>query len=546
MVKSKLIKIVMKESRTKTLKLLALATIAGLLQALVVVIINGASENIANGLNFRLFVMFAICITGFILTKRITLFGSVKYVYEIFYDMRLRIVDKVRSSNLKSFEKLGKAEIHSTLNQNTEIIIEAAKSLSHASSAAVMLIFSFIYIWFLSSKAFIMTVLLLLVGSYIYLVTNRLIGPKLRASRKKEAEFLNYLIQLLDGFKEVKMNRRKSDDLYENWIRGNSVSTRESSLETEILFIKNNLFVQIFFFMLIAAVVFILPQITEIDTLISRNIIAVLLFCIGSIVSVVQAIPIMSKADAALGSLEELESFLDSADDMKSTAKYNPYKKKEPFDEISFNNITFTYKDEYNSRPFTLGPVEFSIHSNEILFLTGGNGAGKSTLLKVIAGLYYPMAGEIICGGTKVDKKNYAHYRNLYSVIFTDFHLFDRLYGLKDIDENIVNDLLKQMEIGHSTSFVDDRFTNINLSTGQRKRLALIITYLEDKEIFIFDEVAAGQDPFFRDYFYTVLLKDLKAMGKTIIAATHDDRYFNVADRCLKMEHGDFEIPGNG
>jgi putative pyoverdin transport system ATP-binding/permease protein len=237
MIKSKLIKIVFKESRAKTLRLLALATAAGLLQALVVVIINGASENIANGLNFRFFVLFSICITGFILAKRITLFGAVKYVYAIVYDMRLRIVDKVRSSDLKSYETIGKDEIHSTLNQNTEIIIEAAKSLSHASSAAVMLIFSFIYIWILSSKAFFMTVILLLAGSFVYLNTNRLIGPKLRASKKKEAEFLNYLVQLLDGFKEVKMNTKKSDDLYENWIRTDSVSTRDSKLETEILFI---------------------------------------------------------------------------------------------------------------------------------------------------------------------------------------------------------------------------------------------------------------------------------------------------------------------
>jgi len=295
--------------------------------------------------------------------------------------------------------------------------------------------------------------------------------------------------------------------------------------------------------MLIASVVFILPQITEVGTVLLRNIIAVLLFCIGSIVSVVQVIPIISKADTALGSLEDLESSLDRADDMKSTLKDSPLKEKETFNETRFKNIAFTYKDDYNFKSFSLGPVDFSIHSNEILFLTGGNGAGKSTLLKVIAGLYYPISGEITCDGTRIDMTNYAHYRNLYSVIFTDFHLFDRLYGLKDIDENIVNDLLVQMEIEKSTSFGDDRFTNVNLSTGQRKRLALIITYLESKKIFIFDEVAAGQDPFFRKYFYTVLLKDLKARGKTIIAATHDDRYFHVADRCLKMELGNFEMP---
>jgi len=135
---------------------------------------------------------------------------------------------------------------------------------------------------------------------------------------------------------------------------------------------------------------------------------------------------------------------------------------------------------------------------------------------------------------------NYKHYRNLFSVIFTDFHLFDRLYGLKTVDEDDLDDLLVKMELASKTAYSEGKFTNINLSTGQKKRLAMIISYLEDKPIFMFDEVAADQDPVFRKYFYEVFLQNLKAKGKTIIAVSHDDRYFNMADRVLKMEFGKF------
>src|SRR4029079_247127 len=132
-------------------------------------------------------------------------------------------------------------------------------------------------------------------------------------------------------------------------------------------------------------------------------------------------------------------------------------------------------------------------------------------------------------------------YRNLFSAIFSDFHLFDRLYGLRTVDPAGGDKLLRLMEISSKTAYRGGRFSNINLSTGQRKRLALVIAYLEDKPVYVFDEVAADQDPHFRTYFYEVMLADLKKAGKTVIAISHDDRFFHVADRVLRMEYGRLE-----
>ena len=172
------------------------------------------------------------------------------------------------------------------------------------------------------------------------------------------------------------------------------------------------------------------------------------------------------------------------------------------------------------------------------MFIVGGNGSGKSTLLKLITGLYYPLTGNIYLNNKPLEADDYVDYRELYSTIFTDFHLFDRLYGIEDIDSQRVDQFLETMGLEKKTTFKNNGFSNTELSTGQKKRLAYIASVLEDKQIYIFDEWAADQDPEFRQYFYEVLLKDLKAKGKTVIAVSHDDRYFYAADRVIKIEYG--------
>jgi len=187
---------------------------------------------------------------------------------------------------------------------------------------------------------------------------------------------------------------------------------------------------------------------------------------------------------------------------------------------------------------FSVGPLDMTLNQGEMLFIVGGNGSSKSTLLKLLTGLYYPATGFLSVDDDEIDQSHYHNYRELFSIIFTDFHLFDKLYGLHQIDEQLLKSLLHSMQLDKKTHYLDGQFTNLNLSTGQKKRLAFITAILEDKPIYVFDELAADQDPAFRQYFYEVVLQELKQQGKTIIAVTHDDKYFHVADRVLKMEYG--------
>src|SRR5690606_2535495 len=212
--------------------------------------------------------------------------------------------------------------------------------------------------------------------------------------------------------------------------------------------------------------------------------------------------------------------------------------KSADFRTISGRDLLYSYRDAQGATSFTMGPTSLDIAKGELLFVVGGNGSGKSTLLKTLTRLYEPQEGVLLWDGVPVEADNVRAYRSLFSAVFADFHLFDRLYGMGDVPEDKVNALLEELGVAHKTSYRNGRFTNTNLSTGQRKRLALAVALLEERPILVLDELAADQDPDFRQRFYNELVPRWKAEGRTLIVVSHDDRYFHIADRTLILADG--------
>jgi putative ATP-binding cassette transporter len=265
-------------------------------------------------------------------------------------------------------------------------------------------------------------------------------------------------------------------------------------------------------------------------------IIFAMIFYQGKLILVLLAqLPDIIKGQIALSRLRQLTQDQITRQPIRDTLYKSSKERIKPFRTLTLQNIQFAYPTPPGVSGFSLGPINLTARAGEILFIIGGNGSGKTTLMHVLTGLYRPLSGTFSLDDRIVKMTDYRHY---FAAVFNDVHLFERLYGLDRVDEQQVNRLLAQMDLAPRVRYVDDRFSTLKLSAGQRKRLALVVSLLEDKPIYLFDEWAADQAPDFRRYFYQELLPALKAQGKTLIVVSHDERYFAVADRVIKMEYG--------
>ncbi|MET0413960.1 MAG: cyclic peptide export ABC transporter, partial [Polyangiaceae bacterium] len=211
----------------------------------------------------------------------------------------------------------------------------------------------------------------------------------------------------------------------------------------------------------------------------------------------------------------------------------------EAFRSLRLSHVRYEHRHEGDDSVFELGPIDLELRPGEVVFLIGGNGSGKTTLAKLLTGLYEPSAGSIHVNDRPLEPGRLEGYRQLFSAVFADFHLFQTLLGLEgEALDARAQSLLELLALGHKVSVTNGVFSSTELSRGQQKRLALVVATLEDRPVYVFDEWAADQDPAYKDVFYRRILPELKARGKSLFVITHDDRFFHLADRCLKLESG--------
>lgn len=240
-------------------------------------------------------------------------------------------------------------------------------------------------------------------------------------------------------------------------------------------------------------------------------------------------------ADQALCRLDALEATLaGSASDSKQPT---PDHVLTAFTDIELQQVVFSYRQQ-NRPTFTVGPISLSLKRGEVVFITGSNGSGKTTLMKLLTGLYTPDEGQIKLDGKRLPTEALDAYRTLFTSVFMDHHLFAPPYGLDVKSPERVHDLLRQFNLESVVHFQNGRFAPLDLSTGQRQRLAMVVALLEDRPIYVLDEWAAHQDPYLRRYFYETLLPQMRAAGKTVVAISHDARFFGLADRRFHLVGG--------
>lgn len=534
-----LVKFINRESDVPKSPIIIMAIISGIANSLVLAFINQAAEMVSSSVEIEIyfFILYVFAVSLFIYTRKYSLSQATMTIEETIAKVRIRIVNKIRGSELIFIENKGKVEIYTDLTQDANFISQAANVLINAAQSSIVLFFCLFYVAWLSPVGFILIALSVLLGLFTYASYAKHLSETLHQAKTKETEFFETLNHVLDGFKEIKINQQKNSDLFAH-VKTISDETERLKISAGIQFITNLIFSNIVTILILGIIVFLLPIFSPTHVEVVVKMTATMLFILGPIETILSAIPTFAQANLAVETIQQLESELDANNKQTVTLDKISEKKFFGFRNIQLENIIFQYLDKEGNSLFNAGPLNLTIQRGEILFIVGGNGSGKSTLLKLLTGLYYPYTGVIVAEDEIIDKYNYSAYRELFSIVFTDFHLFDRVYGLPAVDEQQLKKLLHLMALERKTKYIDGRFTHTNLSTGQKKRLAFITAVLEDKPIYIFDELAADQDPQFRKYFYEEVLPDLRNQGKTIIAVTHDDMYFDRADRVLKMDYG--------
>jgi putative ATP-binding cassette transporter len=515
--------------------------VAGLLEGLTIAVIGMGLDDFANDktVPVRVFLLFALCVIGYYVIFRLTMRACTEVAFNAVSDLQLRISDKLRQTAYMSFMSMERSEVYSALMGNKDIMIEASRFLVSFVSGVAMMFCAFCYAAFISLTGLLVIVGILVTCGMIFVSMHRQTIAQQEAARIRESEFLASLRHLLDGFTELKMNRAKSDDLYHNSIRAlnqKAIAARQSMERTTI---QATAFFTTFAYLPVGAVLFLLPKvISSVSTEQIIKLIAVTLFSLSPMMGLVLFIPLSTKAYMMYQGLTSFEAFLDS--------RGEPGPPRPPvapaFERLEIKDASFTYE---GPNPFSITVGDFHLNQGELVVLAGGNGSGKSTFMRVLAGLIPLSNGTIQVNGQPLGGMGLDDYRSLFSVIFTEFHLFDTLYGIKEPDLERLQGLLEMMKLTDKVTVTGRTFSTTELSSGQRKRLALICAMMEDRQIMLFDEVAADFDFHFRDFFYRTLLPELKAAGKTILAISHDDRYFHVADRVLTMHYGSFEPPAS-
>jgi len=532
--------LVRREMQGSPNRLAIMGALGGISSASILAAINAGAQAADTGKpSLWAATLFIVALFLFVKTQNYILLSATAEIEAIIHKLRTRLMDKVRHSELLPLEGIGRAEIVAAITKETAALTQASNSLAFMGQGAVLILFIAVYVAFLSPLALVLGILVVSVAGAVFHSKSRHIAAATREAAEWENRLYNRLMDLLDGFKEVRLNRGRSADLYRDVVEV-SRTAANIKIRTQAETFRRIFLLQSSLYAMLGAIVFVVPVLsTTLGGASIAKTVTALVFILGTCFGLVNTIPILTTANAAADNIERLEARL-SATISDATSVLEPPRR---FERIEMRGVVFSYVERSTEKVFTVGPVDFGLRSGELVFITGGNGSGKSTFLKLLASLYKPDAGEISFDGVLVTDNTREAYRQLISAIFVDYHLFQRLYGIPDPDPFEVDRLLAQFRLLDKTQLAEGEFNTVDLSTGQRKRLALIVSLLEKRPILLLDEWAADQDPDFRRKFYFDLLPELHRAGVTVVVVSHDDRYLDEMDlpaRRLRMDEGRF------
>ena len=462
----------------------------------------------------------------------------IRLAQQAIFRLRMTLSQQILAAELRHLEQVGNARLLATLTEDIQAIAEAVRLLPFICIDFATIAGCLFYIVWLSWDMALLVCGLAALSVTVYQWILKYAKRELALARDEQDNLFQHFNAITDGVKELKLHYRRRQAFLREELQSSAANYRHHSIKGLDLFAIIVNFGNFVLFFTLGLVLFVLPRLFTISFEIISTYLLLFTYMILPMQQLVGRLPVLIRAGVSLEKVESLNlSLID-----RTEADSVPPAIAEHWTMLQLNGVTHTYQTDQDDSHFELGPIDLTIHPGELIFIVGGNGSGKSTLAKLITGLYAPEAGEICLDGKPIHSANQEWYRQHFSVIFSDFYLFDRLLGLDalDLDQN-AQTYLKQLQLDRKVRIEQGKLSTTSLSQGQRKRLALLTAYLEDRPIYLFDEWAADQDPIFKDLFYTQLLPDLRNQGKTIFVISHDDHYFHIGDRIIKLNYGKVE-----
>lgn len=449
------------------------------------------------------------------------------------HDMRLHLSAKLIDTPYAQLQRLGKHRLLAMLTDDTQTISQAVELVPILLVNAGIIAACLGYLGWLSLPLLGLTLLLIILASLSFHWPQRRALEAISRARELKDQLFDHYRLLTDGSKELQLNHPRRQHFFTRLLLPVSQQFRRDFVRGMSIYAVVLNWGNAVFYLLIGVVLFAAPHFIELSVSLVTGYILTILYMITPLSELMHALPILSRASVALTKVRALEGEMHASSEAVDTVAAPRVRS------LVCRNVTHTYYREYEDGHFTLGPIDLSLNAGELVFITGGNGSGKTTLALLLTGLYQPQSGEIVLDGHLSSSSNNHPYRQHFSAIFTDFCLFESLLDGDDPQRlQQARDYLVHLQLDHKVKIEQGQLTTLALSTGQRKRLALLSAYLEDRPCYLFDEWAADQDPLFKQVFYQRILSDLRARGKLVIVISHDDAYFHLADRLLRIEQG--------
>jgi len=455
-------------------------------------------------------------------------------------DLRFRLAQQVLAAPYRLTEEVGVPKLMATISDDIPSVTAAITSLPVLCTQIAIVIGCLVYLGWLAWHLLLVVLVYLIVGLVTYQIPIAHSVQYFRRMREAWDAAFHAIRDLTEGAKELKLHRSRRNAFLSEQLQPAIDDVQNFGIKANMFAVAAANWGQMLFFIFIGVILFVTPRFMAVDHQVLTGYTLTVLFMTAPLSIVLNTLPVLEKAHVAAEKVRNLGLSLSSrAPEISTKPSASPVRH---WKWLELDGVTHSYRTDGESNEFLLGPLNLTFSPGELVFLVGGNGSGKTTLAKILMGLYEPEEGVV-----RLDQRPVAHdtiddYRQNFSVVFYDFYLFERLLGLagEDLLAN-ADRYLKRLQLSDKLYLEGNKLSTVALSQGQRKRLALLTAYLEDRPIYIFDEWASDQDPSFKQIFYCDILPELKAKGKTVIVISHDDRYYHLADRIIKLERGKVE-----